>query len=78
MTATTTDDDRPDTLTVEQIATDLTLSNMDGTSWFGYGYDEDNDALTVELYNDAGQIVKTYTATITIEADQNFASEVGV
>ena len=55
---TTTDDPRPDRITVEQIATDLSLSNEEATSWFWYGYDKDTDTILVELYGDEGQIVK--------------------
>jgi hypothetical protein len=65
--ATTTDDPRPETITVEQIATDLTLSNEEGSSWFGYGYDEEAGVLLCELYSENGQIIKTFAATITFE-----------
>lgn len=63
---TNTDMDRPDGPSIEQIASDLTLSNEEGTSWFGYGYDEQSDALKIEMYGDEGEILKTYTAILTI------------
>lgn len=63
-----TDDERPETLTVEQIGEDLSLSNLEGTSWFGYAWLESKpDALVVEMYGDDGEILKTYEVTMTIK-----------
>lgn len=62
---TTTDDDRPEFLTAEQIAADLSLSNEEGHSWFGYSYE--NEQFTAVLYNDEGQIIKRFNVNVDIE-----------
>jgi len=65
--ATTTYDPRPETLTAEQIAVDLTLSNEEGSSMFGYGFNHEGGFLEVEMYGDEGQIIKSYAVTMNIE-----------
>ena len=58
--------EQPEAPTVASIAEDLTPA-MELGGWFGYDYDEVTDALIIEQYDDNGQILKTYTATITIK-----------
>lgn len=62
---TTLDDPRPEFLTAEQIAADLSLSNEEGHSWFGYSWEDGN--LYAVLYGDEGQILKRFRVTIEAE-----------
>lgn len=59
---TTTDDPRPEFLTAEQIAEDLTLSNEEGNSWFGYSWEDGN--FYAVLYGDEGEILKRFHITV--------------
>lgn len=63
---------KPRTLSVKDIAEDLSLSNEEGTSWFGYGLnrgdeeDGNDDTLLVEMYGDTGDVEKRFIVSLTI------------
>lgn len=61
-----TDDPRPEILSAANIAEDLSLSNEEGTSWFGYDFDHERNILLVELYGDEGEILKRFDVAMTI------------
>lgn len=62
-----TDDPRPSSLTIEQVAEDLSLSNMEGTSWFLYRHDEGEDYLLADLYDETGNITRTFEVRISVK-----------
>lgn len=54
-------------LSAEVIAEDLSLSNEEGTSWYGYAPGESEDTIRVEQYGETGEIVARYVVTLSIE-----------
>lgn len=62
-----TTDDPKEPLTVATIAEDLSLSNDEGTSWYGYELGVVPDSLFVKEYDDKGEVVATYLVRCTIE-----------
>ena len=62
----TTDDARPEEFSTEQLAEDLTISNEEGTSWFGYDYDPATNDLLVDMYGDDGSVIRKFRATLAI------------
>lgn len=62
-----TTDEAKTPLTVATIAEDLSLSNDEGTSWYGYELGVIPDSLFVKEYGDEGEVVGTYVVRCTIE-----------
>lgn len=54
-------------LSAEVIAEDLSLSNEEGTSWYGYAPGLTDDTIRVEQYGDEGKVVARYVVTLSIE-----------
>jgi len=54
-------------LSAEVIAEDLELSNAEGASWYGYQIGAEPNTILAQQYGDEGDIVATYTITISIK-----------
>jgi hypothetical protein len=61
------DGPRPSSFTTEHLAEDLSLSNAEASSWFGYEYNAGLDALEVDLYAVEGEVIRTFIVTIEIK-----------
>lgn len=61
------DEDAPQELTPQHIAHDLSMSNEVAMSWFQYRTAD--EGLKVDLFDDEGQVVKTFTARLDITQD---------
>jgi hypothetical protein len=65
-----TDDPRPNDFILEQLAEDLTLSNEEGMSWFGYDYDPATNELLIDMYGDDGGVIRKFRAAFTIKEEE--------
>lgn len=62
-----TDDPMPEAPTVESVLEDLSLSNEEGSGWFRYEPTDDESGILVQLFDDNGDIAKTFTIELTIK-----------
>lgn len=60
-------DPRPTAPSAEILAEDLEHSNEASYSWFDYKLSDDKTTLIAHLYDDEGDVEKTFTIHLTVE-----------
>jgi hypothetical protein len=65
--STSTDNQRPESLEPKHLAEDLSLSNEEGMSWFGYHFDYEREVLVAVLFGDEGEVLKSFDVHLLIK-----------